>query len=393
MDSEKTKFTLWSKNFILFSLANFLFYGAFYLYIPVLPQYVELLGGTPTDIGLVGGAFGLSSIIIRPYLGKMADRHGRKSMMIIGTILFAVLFLLFAQITSVQPLIWLRLAHGVCLAMYLAASAAYIADYAPEERRGEVLGIYQTCRVVSMAIFPAIGIWVLQSTESYAMLFDATFITAVVCFLVMFPLKDIRCAQAATIDVELWPIFKQKVVFLCSMVLLGTSLVYGAFLTFLPIFAPMRGVANYGIFFTVYGLATMGSRVFAGKLSDKMDRRKIIVPFSLLVAASSIALLGLNGYAMLCVVAILFGLGYGALVPALTALVVDVTKPEERGPALGFFTSFIEVGIVVGAMGLGVATEALGYENMFLLAGVIVIAMTILFVMLIKDSNLAIADK
>ncbi|MEG0970361.1 MAG: hypothetical protein RSE47_04560, partial [Acidaminococcaceae bacterium] len=67
--------------------------------------------------------------------------------------------------------------------------------------------------------------------------------------------------------------------------------------------------------------------------------------------------------------------------------------PEERGPALGFFTSFIEVGIVVGAMGLGVATEALGYENMFLLAGVIVIAMTILFVMLIKDSNLAIADK
>ncbi|MEG1413453.1 MAG: MFS transporter, partial [Acidaminococcaceae bacterium] len=136
MDSEKTKFTLWSKNFILFSLANFLFYGAFYLYIPVLPQYVELLGGTPTDIGLVGGAFGLSSIIIRPYLGKMADRHGRKSMMIIGTILFAVLFLLFAQITSVQPLIWLRLAHGVCLAMYLAASAAYIADYAPEERRG-----------------------------------------------------------------------------------------------------------------------------------------------------------------------------------------------------------------------------------------------------------------
>ena len=45
--------------------------------------------------------------------------------------------------------------------------------------------------------------------------------------------------------------------------------------------------------------------------------------------------------------------------PALTALVVDVTRPEERGPALGFFTAFIEVGIVVGAMGLGFITEIL----------------------------------
>ena len=41
----------------------------------------------------------------------------------------------------------------------------YIADYAPVDRRGEVLGIYQTCSVVSMAVFPAAGIWILQHTQ------------------------------------------------------------------------------------------------------------------------------------------------------------------------------------------------------------------------------------
>ena len=57
-------------------------------------------------------------------------------MMLLGTISFALLFLLFGRVTGVVPLVVLRLAHGVCLAMYLAASAAYIADYAPVDRRG-----------------------------------------------------------------------------------------------------------------------------------------------------------------------------------------------------------------------------------------------------------------
>lgn len=133
--TKQQDFSMWSVNFILFCLANFLYYGAFYLYIPVLPQYVEMLGGTPADIGLVGGAFGLSSFIIRPYLGKLANEWGRKRMMLLGAISFALLFLLFGRVTGVVPLVVLRLAHGVCLAMYLAASAAYIADYAPVDRR------------------------------------------------------------------------------------------------------------------------------------------------------------------------------------------------------------------------------------------------------------------
>ena len=57
-----------------------------------------------------------------------------------------------------------------------------------------------------------------------------------------------------------------------SLCLLGASLVYGAILTFLPIYAQQRNISDYGIFFVVYALATMGSRVFAGKLSDHVDR-------------------------------------------------------------------------------------------------------------------------
>ena len=73
--------------------------------------------------------------------------------------------------------------------------------------------------------------------------------------------------------------------------------------------------------------------------------------------------------------------------PARTALVVDVTRPEERGPALGFFTAFIEVGIVVGAMGLGFITEILGYANMFALSGIIVLVITLAFWLLVQQRH------
>lgn len=380
-------FSMLSVNFILFCVANFLYYGAFYLYIPVLPQYVEMLGGTPADIGLVGGAFGLSSFIIRPYLGKLANKWGRKRMMLLGTISFAVLFLLFGRVTGVVALVVLRLAHGVCLAMYLAASAAYIADYAPVDRRGEVLGIYQTCSVVSMAIFPAVGIWILQHTQSYPFLFNVTFATALICFFVLLPLKESSPVYNKEQKLDLLPIFKRRVIFMCSLCLLGASLVYGAILTFLPIYAPQRHVTDYGVFFVVYALATMGSRVFAGKLSDRIDRRLVILPFSLLVAFAALGFLILDSIWILGIIAVLFGLGYGALVPALTALVVDVTRPEERGPALGFFTAFIEVGIVVGAMGLGFITELLGYANMFALSGIIVLVITAAFWLLVQSRH------
>ena len=69
------------------------------------------------------------------------------------------------------------------------------------------------------------------------------------------------------------------------------------------------------------------------------------------------------------------------------ALVVDVTRPEERGPALGFFTAFIEVGIVVGAMGLGFITEILGYANMFALSGIIVLVITLAFWLLVQQRH------
>lgn len=381
-------FSMKSRNFILFVLANFLYYGAFYLYIPVLPQYVLKLGGSEAMVGIVGGAFGLSSIIVRPWFGRLADQKGRKLMMMIGSGAFAILFLGFGRVTNPWGLVALRLAHGLCLALYLAASAAYIADYAPKDRRGEVLGIYQSARVISMAIFPAIGIYVLKSAGgNYSTLFLATFIVALVCFFIMVPIRDMPASAAKGLKINLAKVFTQKVLFLCSLMLFGGSLVYGAILTFMPIFAEKRGVINYGIFFTIYAVATFFCRVLVGKATDKIGRRKVIIPFAILIAISVALFPLMHGYALLVLISVLFGFGYGALVPSLTALVIDFVKPEERGPALGFFSSFVELGITIGAMALGFMVTAWGYEVTFMFTGALMLVLTLVFALRIRSDS------
>ena len=123
--TKQQDFSMWSVNFI-FVLPGliFLYYGAFICIFRYCRSMWERCYGTPADISWLVALLKLSSFfIIRPYLGKLAPTNGVVARMLLGTI-FALLFLLFGRVG--RRCRWShRLAHGVCLAMYLAASAAH----------------------------------------------------------------------------------------------------------------------------------------------------------------------------------------------------------------------------------------------------------------------------
>ena len=88
-------------------------------------------------------------------MGKLANEWGRKRMMLLGTISFALLFLLFGRVTGVVPLVVLRLAHGVCLGDVSGGIGCYIADYAPVDRRWRGAGdLFRPAVWFLWAVFP-----------------------------------------------------------------------------------------------------------------------------------------------------------------------------------------------------------------------------------------------
>ncbi len=374
-----SEFRLLSKNFMLSCLTSFLYFGSFYLLLPTIPQFVADLGGTTSQIGLVIGIFTMASVILRPYFAKQADVYGRKKLMLLGSGFFSLLFVFYGQIQDIIPLYVLRMLHGIAHGSYLAAAFAYVADLAPLTRRGEVMGVYGVANVVAMALFPAWGTMIITSTHDFSRLFLYSIITAgaaclAVCF--MDEIKPEKCKQQA---VSVWTVGRQRAVLVASLTFFTAASLYGAVITFLPVYAPKQGITNFGIFFTTYAVFTLVSRVVAGKLSDRYGRRAVILPFLTLLAIAAFLLPFLHNIELLITIGGCFGLGFGALMPALNAFVVDQTLPHERSSALAFFTAFMDVGITTGAMIFGLIGEYWGYEIMYGVAGIGVCAGLLLF--------------
>lgn len=384
----REEFRLWSKNFVLICLANFCYFGSFYFLLPTLPQYVAVLGGTPGQVGLVMGFFTLASVVVRPYFGKTADRRGRKLFMLLGSGFFILFPVIYNYVLAVVPLYLVRAAHGLAHASFLSGSMAYVADMAPPNRRGEVIGIYGTSNVVAMALFPAWGAAIIKDTGSFPYLFMVSAITAAVGFAAITLLGDIRpLAGPGLKHLSIMETGRRRGVLIPSLALFSGATSYGALLTFLPLFAPQRGLNDFGIFFTVYAASTILSRVAAGRLSDRIGRRKVIIPFMIVLAVAVFLLPFMNSLWMLAVIGVLFGLGFGSFYPTLNALVVDLTPPPERGGALAFFTAFMDVGITTGSMVLGFAGGLLGYPVMYGLCGVIVLAGLITFAAFLRPRD------
>jgi MFS family permease len=371
---------LTSRSFVFICAGNFLYFGSFYLLLPILPQYVVHLGGSASQIGLVMGIFTFSSILIRPYLARLADTRGRRFVLLAATASFALLFLPYMKVQTMIPLYCLRILHGVVHGAFLAAAFAYVADLAPHDRRGEVMGIFGVANVLSMALSPALGIWLFNASGgSFFFPFIASVILASLAFLAITMIDEMKPGLSKTEKRSFTAIVRQRAIWVSSLSLFSGATVYGAMVTFLPVYAPQRGLRNFGIFFTVYAASTILSRVITGRLSDRVGRSRVVIPFMGLLAIAVFLLPFLHSIPMLVLIGACFGMSFGTYMPTLNALIVDETPPRDRGPAIAFFTAFMDVGITTGAILLGVAAEFWGYAVMFTIGGFVVVGGLLLF--------------
>lgn len=373
------EFRLMSRNFIGCCLASFFYFGGFYLLLPVLPLYVERLGGLPSEIGLAVGLFTFLSVVVRPHSGKLGDRYGLKRFMLLGATLFTVMFASYLWVTDLTMLYVVRVFHGVAHGIFLAAVFAYVGSIAPQDRRGEVMGLFGMANVISMAIFPAVGTKLVQSFGGFAELFGVAVVMAVVAMLAVLSVDEICPCARERAGVSLRRLIGLRPVWLAFATYISAAIAYGTVVTFLPVYAVELGIDEFGQFFVVYAIFTLISRGVAGKLSDKFGRYAVVVPFMALVVLAMVLLACLLNLPMLWACAMLFGLGFGAFMPALNAYIIDETRQEERSGALAIFSSAMDIGITAGAVALGMVGELAGYAPMYAVSAALVLSGLALF--------------
>lgn len=369
---------LWTTNFVLVCLANFTVFTSFNLLLPTLPIYVQLMGGGALSIGLINGIFVLASISLRPFVGRQLDKRGRTKILVASAVGFLISAILYNFTKDLWSLMFLRLLHGATWATATTATHALIADLAPPPRRGEAMGYFGISASLSMAIGPLMGLLITGSRPPFR--FTTLFIImsgiALLNLILASRVREPEREQVHFIQKETGDF---RPALLPAFTMTSLTFAFGTIVTFLPLYAQVRGVGNIGWFFTLYAFSVMLARPLAGQVSDVKGRAVVIIPGAGVAAVAISLLIFSYGLPPFLLVAVLFGLGFGATHPCLMALTVDVIPKNMQGFAMAIFAAAYDLGMGLGAMLSGFVLQVAGYSAMYLFSAGIILAGQLVF--------------
>ena len=346
--------SIFTRPFMLLCLSHALFAGSFNMMIPELPSYLSQMGGAEYK-GWIIALFTLTAGISRPFSGKLTDTIGRLPVMYVGTIACVVCSSLYPVLQFVAGFMVLRFFHGFSTGFKPTATAAYVADVVPAERRGEAMGVLGICLSVGASSAPPLGSWVAQSFGTDMMFYTSAFL-AVLSMVILYNMPEtvqnkqpftfslLRIGRSDIFDPNSVP---------AGIVMLFVYLSYGVILTLIPDLSDHLGVSNRGTFFSIFTLSSASTRIFAGRISDQIGRVPVLKVSAWVIAASMVILAYATAPWMLYLGGFVFGLGNGIFSPAINAWTVDLGDPNLRGRALSTMFIALEIAIGGGALFAG----------------------------------------
>ncbi len=348
--------SIYTLQFWLLCLSNFLFSASFQMMIPELPDYLSSMGGK-AYIGYIISLFTLTAGFSRPFSGKLTDTVGRVPIMAFGSVVCFVCGCIYPFIHTVAGFLFLRFVHGFSTGTKPTATSAYVADIIPEDRRGEAQGMLGIFTATGMSFGPTIGGY-LADTFSIDILFYTSSAFALLSILILVNMREtLPQTQKQAFS---WRLFKigwedifEPRVLPTFLVMLFVSFSSGVILTLVPDQTKLLGMSNKGIFFTVYTIASLVVRLFFAKTSDKHGRVPVLMASCVFLIGSMLLLGFSHSVYWFFVAAILFGFSWGFNTPTLTAWTVDLSDELYRGRAIATMYIALEAGIGIGAVAGG----------------------------------------
>lgn len=365
---------------------------------PVLPAFAASLGALPEFIGVIVAASTVTGIFFKLPSGALSDVLGRKRMMVVGALFFAVPPFLYPFVANPWALLAVRFVHGFATAIFSPVASAYVASLA-ETGRGERLGWFASSNDIGATAGPLVGGFVLYFTTSYSLTYLLVGAIGVLTLVVVWRLPNVDdsverevttlSTRIAQFHAGLAEIAATPPIFVAAGIEAVMYFGYGAFLGFLPIYAKTIGLndAEIAIVLGTQLAIAVVAKPIAGRLSDGWGRRPVIAVGLLLCAAALPLIFQGGGLATLLVGAPLLGLGVGAVTPVTNALIADLATTHRLGAAMGVFGTIWDSGEAAGPIIAGFLIAWLGYGPTFNTLALVTIVVGIGLVVLVHDTN------
>jgi predicted MFS family arabinose efflux permease len=378
---------IWSADFTAAFAANFFFSLGFWSFVH-LPGFLQGLGGREAEIGIVIGSLSISAILIRPWLGRVMDRRGRRPVVVIGGIVNVVAVSLYLTVDSLGPWIYVvRILHGLSEAAIFSVIFTIAADLVPASRRTEGIAMFGVSGLLPLSLGGLLGDWILGHWD-YTTLFAASAFVALLALLVSLPIKESRPKRdESKPQTALMEIFFDQALIPLWVLTLGFVFGLTSYFTFIKTYIGETETGSVGLFFLAYSIASVGLRLLFSWLPDRIGPKRALVPAIAAMVAGILVLANADTAAAVALAGTLCGLGHAFVFPILSALVVNRAHADNRGVAMTLFTSIFDVGALAGAPALGWVIEGSSYGTMFTVAAATVCAFSLAFFLMDRTST------
>jgi MFS family permease len=377
-------------NLLILFTAGLLFWSSTATFLPTLPLYIEDVGGSKQEIGVVMGGFAIGLLLFRPMLGRLADQHGRKLLLLIGTFVATTAPFGYLAFKAIPILMLVRIFHGISIAAFTTGYSALVADLAPMAIRGEIISYMSLTAPIGLAIGPALGGY-LQAATGYPLLFLLTAELAFIGFLGALQVNNppVQKQQAIQNNSNFWQILRSPRVRIPSLVMLLVGIGVGAVHTFVPLFIKSTGAElNAGLFFTITAISSFMIRIVAGKASDRLGRGLFVTFGILAYIIASLLLCFANSRITFILAALAEGCGGGTMISMITTMMADRSLPQERGRVFAICIAGFDLGIAIAAPILGFIAQQMGYRSIFFYtSGLMFLALLIFLTLSNKNLN------
>jgi MFS family permease len=361
------------------------FFGS-YMRIPIVPLLATSLGADTAEVGMINGAFMLVAGALSIPSGLVSDRLGRRLPLLGGLALLSCSsFLLFGSRTPLQMgLIYLL--FGMGLSAFSPTLMSYVADFTPPEALGRAYGLYTMALYGGMTLGPAAGGFVSTALGLRSVFLVAGALILAMFFVALLFLPATPPAQheggRPPVIPELLGLMKNRRLIACLAGTVGGCIGFGMFVTFMPLYIRSQGMGTWqvGSVFATQALANALSRVPSGRLYDRIKDKSMLVTCGLAIFALALIVFEFCGTLIpLMLIAALMGISMGVAFTVIGALIADVVPRSLRGLAMGCYNTSVYAGMMISSIGLGHVIREWGFKTGFLVSGVAVGSVMLMF--------------
>lgn len=371
------------KQFTLLVLVNAFVGGMVGLERTIFPQFAEIEFGVASKTAILSfiTAFGLSKAMANYYTGKLANRYGRKFLLLLGWLIAIPIPFILIYATSWNCVIFANVLLGISQGLTWSSTVVMKIDLVGEKDRGFAMGINEFAGYFAVGVVAFLTGYIANNygVSPYPF-YMGIFISGVGFILTALWVKDTRAFvqkesstdNTASLDnVFLETSFKNKTLSSVTQAGLVNNLNDGMIWGLLPmvLLSLNYNNENIGVITAIYPTVWGIGQLFTGKMSDHYSKKAMLF-WGMLLQGLAILLIPFNSnFYILAFISAILGLGTALVYPTFLSTIAAATSPNQRAESIGTFRLWRDLGYAFGAVISGITADLFGIEYAIMLIG------------------------